>query len=71
MIPLVIIAYFHKLLPEDDVHKAMAPVAAALPFSTDPYMCMFLAFFLAYVPMGIRLLFQMNFTSFVIKGIFI
>ena len=63
MIPLVALSFFHHLLPESGVHQLMAPVKEALPFPTDPYFCMLIAFFLIYVPMGIRLMFQFDYSK--------
>ena len=63
MIPNIVIAVLHNFLEPELMRSTMAPIAASLPFPTDPYFCMFMAFFLAYLPMGCRLMMQMDFTQ--------
>ena len=66
MIPVVVISYGHTLLADGAIKAAMAPVAAALSpviGSTHPYMCLMCAFWLAYLPMGMRLLLQLDFSQ--------
>ena len=63
MITLVMISYFHMLLPEDGVKALMLPVKEAVPFQTDAYFCLQAAYFLAYLPQGIHLMLQFDFSK--------
>ena len=64
MLPNVVIAVLHNFLEPELMRSMMAPVKTALPFlPTDPYFCMFMAFFLAYFPMGARLFMQFDWTQ--------